>query len=68
MSALKSYNNAIDLYKKSNDAPYMLAKCYYYKAYCKQNLDDHRGAIAEYNNSIDSFGKINKKKTVRKMQ
>jgi tetratricopeptide (TPR) repeat protein len=60
ISALKSYNKAIDLYKKEKNAPYMLAKCFYYKAYCKQNLEDYRGAIMEYNNAINEFGKISK--------
>jgi hypothetical protein len=60
ISALKSYNKAIDAYKKEDNAPYMLAKCFYYKAYCKQNLEDYRGAILEYNNSINAFGKISK--------
>lgn len=58
--AIKHYNQAIDIYKSKNDGTHWLGKCYYYRAYCKELLEDYRGAINDFNNAILAwnYGKI----------
>ena len=59
IEALKFYNQAIEIYKSKNDGRW-LGKCYYYRAHCKEMLDDYRGAINDYNNAMIAwdYGKI----------
>ncbi|MDQ3190584.1 MAG: hypothetical protein M3Q58_03240 [Bacteroidota bacterium] len=58
--AMHNYNQAIEIYKSKNDGTHWLGKCYYYRANCKSQLEDYRGAINDYNSAILAwdYGKI----------
>ena len=62
IEAMKNYNQAIEIYKSKNDLSNasLLGKLYYYRAYCKEMLEDYRGAINDFNSSILTwnYGKV----------
>jgi tetratricopeptide (TPR) repeat protein len=59
-AAMQNYNLAIEIYSSKNDLINlnMLGKCQYYRATCKQNLEDYRGAINDYTKTIEILGKL----------
>lgn len=60
IEALKFYNRAIDIYSTKTDIENknMLGKSLFYRANCKQSLEDYRGAINDYDKLIEVLGKL----------